>query len=98
MPPNTENNAYIAPNADISDGKLDICILSPFKLFKAPGIGIQLFSKNIDKSRLMQSERASHILLERISEGVVHFDGEPHRMGKQIEISLINQGLNVIIP
>lgn len=92
------NNAYIAPNADISDGKLDICILSPFKLFKAPGIGIQLFSKNIDKSRLMQSERASHILLERVSEGVVHFDGEPHRMGKQIEISLVNQGLNVIIP
>jgi YegS/Rv2252/BmrU family lipid kinase len=92
------NNAYIAPNADIRDGKLDICILAPFKLFKAPGIGIKLFSKNIDKSRLMKSERASHILLERASEGVVHFDGEPHRMGKQIEISLVNHGLKVIIP
>jgi diacylglycerol kinase family enzyme len=92
------NNAYIAPNADISDGKLDICILSPFKLFKAPGIGIQLFSKSIDKSRLMRSERASHVILERMSEGVVHFDGEPHRMGKQIEIFLINNGLKIIIP
>ena len=44
------NNAYIAPGADISDGQLDMCILSPFKLYKAPGIGIRLFSKNIDKS------------------------------------------------
>jgi diacylglycerol kinase (ATP) len=92
------NNAFIAPNADISDGKLDICILAPFRLYKAPGIGIRLFTKNIDKSTLMYSERANHFLLERESEGVVHFDGEPHRMGKRIEISLINKGLNIIIP
>ncbi len=92
------NNAYIAPHADISDGKLDMCILSPFKLYEAPGIGIRLFAKNIDKSSLMHSERASNIVLERASEGVVHFDGEPHRMGKRLEISLINKGLNVIVP
>lgn len=92
------NNAYIAPKADISDGKLDICILSPFKLHKAPGIGFRLFSKNIDRSSFMHSERAQNILLERSSEGVVHFDGEPCRMGKKIDISLINKGLNVIIP
>ena len=92
------NNAYIAPNADICDGKLDMCILSPFKLYQAPGIGIQLFAKNINKSSLMQIERASNISLERASEGVVHFDGEPCRMGKKLEISLIDKCLNVIVP
>jgi hypothetical protein len=75
-----------------------MCILSPFKLYEAPGIGIRLFAKNIDKSSLMHSERASSIILERASEGVVHFDGEPSRMGKKLEISLINKGLNVLIP
>ena len=44
------NNAYIAPHADICDGKLDICIISPFKLYNAPGIGIRLFAKNIHAS------------------------------------------------
>ena len=92
------NNAFIAPHADIADGKLDMCILAPFKLYKAPGIGIRLFAKNIDRSSHMQSERASNILLERASEGVVHFDGEPCRMGKTLQISLNNKGLNVIIP
>jgi len=92
------NNAYIAPNADISDGKLDICILSPFRLYKAPGIGIRLFAKNIHRSSLMHSEQAQNIVLERASEGVVHFDGEPCRMGKKLDISLINKGLNVIVP
>jgi len=91
------NNAYIAPHADISDGKLDMCILSPFKLYKAPGIGIRLFAKNIDKSSLVYSERASNIILERASEGVVQFDGESCRMGKRLEISLINKALNILI-
>lgn len=92
------NNAYIAPNADICDGKLDMCILAPFKLYKAPGIAMRLFAKNIDRSSLMQIERASSILLERAADGVIHFDGEPCRMGKKLEISLINKGLNVIVP
>jgi diacylglycerol kinase (ATP) len=92
------NNAYIAPGADIYDGKLDMCILSPFRLYKAPGIGIRLFLKNIHRSHLMHTERASSILLERDTEGVVHFDGEPFRLGKILEISLINKGLNIIIP
>ena len=92
------NNAYIAPKADLFDGKLDICILSPFKLYKVPVITIRLFLKNIDKSSLMYCARASNIILDRESEGVIHYDGEPCRMGKRLEISLINKGLNVIIP
>jgi len=92
------NNAFIAPQADIRDGQLDICILSPFRLYKAPGIGLRLFAKNIDKSSHMSIERAETILLERTSEGVVHFDGEPCRMGKRIEISVVNKGLNIIVP
>ena len=92
------NNAYIAPQADISDGKLDICILSPFRLLKAPGIGIKLFAKTINKSSHMHTERATNIVLERATEGFVHFDGEPCRMGKKLNISLINKGLNIIVP
>jgi len=92
------NNAYIAPHADISDGKLDMCIISPFKLYKAPEIGIRLFAKSIHKSSLIHIEKASKIVLERANDGVVHFDGEPHRMGKTLNISLINKGLNIIVP
>lgn len=92
------NNAYIAPGADISDGQLDMCILSPFRLYKAPGIGMRLFLKTIDKSSLMHIEKVSKIVLERTAEGVIHFDGEPHRMGKKLKISLVNKGLNMIVP
>jgi len=92
------NNAYISPNADIQDGKLDICILSPFRLHRAPGIGIRLFAKNINRSPLMHTEQAKEIVLKRKKAGVVHYDGEPCEMGKKIKISIVPKGLQVIIP
>jgi len=92
------NNASIAPKADIGDGKLDICILAPFRIYQAIGLGIRLFSNSIDQSPLMHNEKARTVLVERSAEGLVHFDGEPCRMGKRLAISLINQGLNVLIP
>jgi len=92
------NNAYISPKADIQDGKLDICILSPFRLYRAPGIGIRLFAKNIDNSSLMHTEQAQRIVLKRKKAGVVHYDGEPCEMGKKIKIKIIPKGLKVILP
>lgn len=92
------NNAYISPNADITDGKLDLCILSPFKLYSALIIGFRLFAKTMNKSSLMQIRQAKTILLKRKEKGVIHFDGEPCSMEKELNISIINKGLNIIIP
>lgn len=91
------NNAYIAPTADIQDGKLDICILSPFRLYRAPGLGIRVFTKRINKSSLMNTIQATEIVLKRKKAGVVHFDGEPSEMGKKIKIKIFPRGLKVMI-
>jgi len=42
------NNAYIAPNAVIDDGMLDLCILRPFPKTSTISLGLRLFFKNID--------------------------------------------------
>ena len=92
------NNARIAPGADIRDGKLDICIVSPFPLYKAPWIGIRLFSGNLDRSTLVFTRQAGKIMVERGSAGAIHIDGESCQLGKNLSISLINKGLRVIVP
>ena len=92
------NNALIAPKADIYDGNLDICILSPFPFYKALLIGIRLFSGNIDKSQRMTYHRASKIYVERASQAIIHIDGETRHPGKNLNISLITKGLNILVP
>lgn len=39
------NDVYIAPEAELSDGILNVSILKPFSLFAIPMIGVKLFSK-----------------------------------------------------
>jgi len=69
-----------------------------FRFYKAIWIGIRLFSGNIDKSQHITYHKASKIHLERRSEAIIHIDGETRHPGKNLDITLINKGLNVIIP
>ena len=44
------NNVYIAPEASMSDGLMDVTIMEPFTMLEAPQIAIQLFNKNITQN------------------------------------------------
>ncbi|HOK60969.1 MAG: YegS/Rv2252/BmrU family lipid kinase [Tenuifilum sp.] len=92
------NNAYIAPNADIQDGLLDIAIMSPINLLQAPAIGAMLFTRTINKSTVLQTGKAQKIVIKRKREDVVHFDGEPIIMDRKIRITVVNKGLRIIVP
>lgn len=92
------NNAYISPDADIQDGLLDICIMSPFPKIIAIDLGLKLFNKDINKSKFVDVMRAKEILLKRKHSGEVHYDGEPCIMGKELNLKVVHKGLNVIIP
>ncbi|MHC1703017.1 MAG: diacylglycerol kinase family protein [Tenuifilaceae bacterium] len=92
------NNAYIAPGASVQDGLLDITVVSPFPKFLSPAYGILLFSRMIDKSHFVESFRVSELMVERQSNGYVHYDGEPTSMGKEISLKIKPSGLNIFIP
>jgi YegS/Rv2252/BmrU family lipid kinase len=92
------NDAYIAPKADVRDGKLDLCILSPFPKHKAFGLGLKLFNKTIDRSQYVQTIKGESITIKRKKKGEVHLDGEPAIMGKKLKIEIVKQGLRVIMP
>jgi diacylglycerol kinase (ATP) len=92
------NDVYISPSADIRDGLLDLCILSPFPKIKAIDLGIKLFKRTIDKSRYLTVIRGKRISIKRKKKGEVHLDGEPAVMGKKLKIRIEDLGLKVLIP
>lgn len=91
------NNAYIAPQASVQDGKLDISILSKFPIIAIPSLALQLFTKTIDKDFFMSTLRATEITLEREEAGPFHYDGEPYEEGKTVNIKIVPDGLKVWI-
>jgi len=92
------NNAYIAPHADISDGQMDITILSPFTALDIGPLAIQLFTKTIDKNSKIKTLKTGEAQILRSSEGVMHIDGEPITAGKEINLSVIRSAIKVLTP
>ena len=91
------NNGYISPHADITDGKLDVCIVHPFPKFFAGYLAIRFLNKHIHKSRYYQMVKGKKIVLKRKHEGEVHLDGEPYIMGEKLKIKIVPKGLKVLV-
>jgi diacylglycerol kinase (ATP) len=87
------NNAYIAPQASMSDGLMDVVIMEPFDFLEAPQIAIDIFSKTLDKSSRIKTFRTRHLHVHRSKEGPIHFDGEPTLAGTDIDVSVVPKGI-----
>ena len=92
------NNAFIAPHANIQDGKMDITILSPFGPLDIAPLAIQLFTKQIDRNSKIKTFKGKEVTIIRQNPGVMHLDGEPIMADSRIEISVLPKSLNVLTP
>jgi YegS/Rv2252/BmrU family lipid kinase len=90
------NNAYIAPTASVSDGLLDVVVLSKFPLYRAPNIGLRLFTRQIDKLRYIEIFRCRSAAVDRVNSGYIHYDGEPSQTGKHVEVKLVQGALKIV--
>ncbi len=92
------NNAFIAPQASITDGLLDIAIIPSFTVIDIPIMAIQLFNRQLDKNRNVRMLRCRELKIVREKPGVAHFDGDPIMLGTEINIKIVPGSLNVIVP
>lgn len=92
------NNAYITPRATLDDGLLDVTILEPFTVLDVPSLSFQLFNKAIDQNSRIKTFQCKSLRIHRSKPGVVHFDGDPMMAGEDIEVSIVQRELKVIVP
>lgn len=91
------NNAYIAPQASMSDGLLDVVVMEPFDVLDAPQVSIDMMNKTLDKNSKIKTFRCKQLHIHRNQEGVIHYDGDPVMTGKDIDIHLEEKGINIVV-
>ena len=91
------NNAYIAPEASVQDGLIDLCILHPFPKWQAFGLGQKLFNRKMMDSNYWEHHRAKEITVTLHEPAVAHRDGEPFSVSKEIRIKIEAAALNVLV-
>lgn len=92
------NNSFIAPHASMQDGMIDITVISPFKFYDAPLVGLSLFFKNIDKNRHVAIYRAKEIKIMRKQHGPMHIDGDPVEMPDELLVKCHKDGIRIFSP
>ena len=91
------NNVYIAPNASMSDGLMDIIIMEAFNTIESPQIILQLLNKTIDTNSHVKTIQAKKVRITRSTNGVAHCDGDFFMTGDTIDVELIQKSFNVVV-
>lgn len=92
------NNAYIAPQAKLSDGFLDLIVVHDGSPFSTVKMGVDLMSGYLDRNTRIDSFRVSTATITRLEKGPVHIDGEPLAMGTRMEVKCDPASLSVVAP
>jgi len=92
------NNVYIAPDASATDGLLDMVIWKKSPIIDIPLIATRLIMKNIDHSHKIEIIKGAFFRIMRLYEGLVHFDGEPVQMGRELNVAVYPGSLQVVTP
>ncbi len=91
------NNVFIAPQASLSDGLMDVTILQPFTVIDIPLLAFQLFTKSIDQNSRIKTFKCRKIEIHRHREGLIHYDGDPISAGKELHVELVAGGINMVV-
>ncbi len=91
-------NTEIAPNAELDDGLIDVVIVKkpplPLLLWTAQ----LLFFNQFDKSIYVETHQARHIVVKNNGKIGVNLDGEYTEFNGDLDFSIEEKSLNVIIP
>lgn len=91
------NNAYIAPNASLNDGLMDISIISKPPLYAVPLFVYQLFTKKLEESKYTETFQTTEVIVNQKGKKI-HLDGEPSKMGKMLHFKVLPHTLNIFAP
>jgi len=88
------NDAWIAPDASVQDGILDITLVER----ASPRAAWRLFVRELRDAPGVTMLRGRHIEIRRGASGPVHLDGEPLTMPETLTIDVAPQSLRVLLP
>lgn len=95
------NNAFIAPEASVKDGLLDVCIMKPFSLLSGLAMMVRLFRRTLNRSSYVEIIRGKNIEIRKANRNeklCLHYDGEPGGVMDIIKIAVQPGSLRIITP
>lgn len=92
------NNAYIAPDASVHDGLLDLTAVPRVNVFNAVPLVWRLFHGSIKRVSTVTHLQGERFVIERSKPGWIHTDGEPRATHAKLEVTIKPRSLRIMVP
>ncbi|WP_162056223.1 diacylglycerol/lipid kinase family protein [Pontibacter pamirensis] len=92
------NNAYIAPEADIQDGLLDVCLVRRLDLIKALNLSYCMLTNQLAHSDSAEYFKTKHVQVETEEPMMYHADGEYMGKTATFDVHIQPLSLKVVMP
>lgn len=91
-------NFYIAPEASLIDGMLDVVIWNKAPALAAPLFALELLAKTVQTDSNVEVIRCTSMRVEREAPDVAHYDGEIESLPGTLEVGVKKRLLPVFVP
>ncbi len=90
------NNAYIAPKANPSSGKLDLVLVKPFPVYYYPIFALNVFTLRVKDSKYISYYQTDDSVKLHAKFDKYHIDGEPITLDGDITIKVHKGNLRIV--
>lgn len=90
------NGFVVSPKSDVTDGKLEMVILKPFRFWSMPSLAYRFFRRTSHKSKFTEIISFQNAKI-KISGKMAHYDGEPFAVRNELNVQVIPQSLNILV-
>ncbi|MBD2752362.1 diacylglycerol/lipid kinase family protein [Spirosoma validum] len=92
------NNAWMAPTANIADGRLEQCEIRPFPAQAAGMLTWRLFNKTLNQSAYWRGHSITKASVQTNGPLLIHVDGEPVTLAtNQVDVRVLPGSLLVLL-
>lgn len=92
------NNAYIAPEADIQDGLLDVCLVRKLDIIKALNLSYCMLTNQLAHADSAEYFKTTHVHVETEEPMMFHADGEYMGKTSAFDVQIQPLSLKVVTP
>jgi diacylglycerol kinase (ATP) len=90
------NGFVVSPKSDVTDGKIELIILKPFRFWSIPSLVYRFFRKTSHESRFSEVISFEKAKI-KIPHKIAHYDGEPFDVRDELNVQVVPHSLNILI-
>jgi len=89
------NGFCVSPKSDVTDGKIELFILKPFRFWSMPLLAFQFFRRRTDRSKFTEIISFEKARI-RLTKSIAHYDGEPFDVRNELNVQVVPKSLHIL--